>query len=73
MKKQGEIARKKAAFEKMKRLEREEQKKNAIEEVVLVGMDLSRMSDQQQELYNYWIQELLNRRCQKHQPSQNPF
>lgn len=53
------------------RLEREEQRRDVTDEITLMGMDLSCMSDQQRELYNYRIQELLNRRRQNHQASQN--
>ncbi|KAM7529819.1 hypothetical protein LguiB_033229 [Lonicera macranthoides] len=54
---------------------REEARRNRevdlAEENALMSMDLTRMNDQQRELYNYRLQEFLNRR--RHQSSQfNP-
>lgn len=41
------------------------------EENALMSMNLTRMNDQQRELYNYRLQEFLNRRLQRQQASQN--
>ena len=41
------------------------------EENSLMSMDLTRMNDQQRELYNYRLQEFLNRRRSSQQSSQN--
>ena len=53
------------------RWECEEQRKDIAEEAMLMSMDLSRMIGQQRELYNYRIQELLNKKRQNQQGLQN--